>query len=199
MSEENLNCHFNFESANDCDTAVIKIEQALIQDGFDLVFLDISLPPTKDGKMISGEELGVRLRQTFPEVKIIVSTSHNKNIRLNSIFKSLDPEGFLIKNDLTSEVLVEAINAIMTDPPYYSKTVLKFLRKTSTNDFVLDKVDRQLLCEISRGTKMKELPDILMLSIAAVERRKRILKEVFNVEAKGDRDLIQAAEDAGFI
>jgi hypothetical protein len=39
----------------------------------------------------------------------------------------------------------------------------------------------------------------LLLSIAAIERRKRILKEVFDVVGKGDRELLRVAEEKGFI
>lgn len=190
---------FNIDWADTCDSAFTKVKNATKEDGIDLIFLDISLPPSEDGEIFSGEELGILIRKELKAVKIIVSTTYNDNTRLNSIFKSVNPEGFLIKNDLTPEILSEAIEVVIADPPYYGKTVLKFLRKMSANDFALDSADRKLLYELSRGTKMKELPDILLLSIAAIERRKRILKEVFNVEGKGDRDLILAAETAGFV
>ncbi|TYA86808.1 response regulator [Seonamhaeicola marinus] len=190
---------FKIDTANNCDSANALIQQYIGAEGLDLVFLDISLPPSEDGKIISGEDLGMLIREVLPEAKIVVSTTYTKNVRLNSILKSIDPDGFLIKNDLTPEVLTEAIESVLEEPPYYCKTVLKFLRKKSTNDFVLDRTDRQMLFELSKGAKMKDLPGILNLSIAAIERRKRILKEEFNVESKGDRELLQAAEDSGFI
>ena len=60
-------------------------------------------------------------------------------------------------------------------------------------------IDRKILYELSQGTKMNELPNVLPLSIAALERRKRILKDVFNVSGKGDRDLLKLAQNKGFI
>ena len=190
---------FNVQTATDCDTADKAIKKSQNKDGFDLVFLDISLPPSKDGKLISGEDLGLKLRNQFDDVKIIVSTTYNDNHRIYSIFKNVDPDGFLIKSDLTPEILNEAITTVLSNPPYYSKPVLKLLRKISTHDFILDDIDRRLLYELSQGAKMKELPDILLLSIAALERRKRILKELFDVVGKGDRDLIEIARKKGFI
>ena len=190
---------FIIDSANNCDTAFSKIQKESITDSIDLIFLDISLPASKDGKIISGEELGIIIRKELPNAKIIVSTSFNDNIRLSSILKSVNPDGFLIKNDLTPAVLAEAIETVIKEPPYYSKTVLKFLRKISANDFLLDSVDRKLLFELSRGAKMGELPGVLLMSIGTLERRKRILKEIFNVAGESDRVLIQAAEGAGFV
>ncbi len=190
---------FNVDTANNCDEANEKIMQAVNSDDLDLVFLDISLPPSEDGSIISGEDLGMIIREKLPETKIIVSTTYTKNVRLNSILKSMDPDGFLIKNDLTPDVLTEAIEIVLQEPPYYCKTVLRFLRKKTTNDFVLDRTDRKMLFELSRGARMKELPTKLNLSIAAIERRKRMLKEEFRVDGKGDRELLKAAEEAGFI
>ncbi|WP_242202144.1 response regulator [Aestuariivivens insulae] len=190
---------FNISTANDCEQAYAKIQQASKGEGIDLVFLDISLPPTNDGEIVSGEDLGVVMRELLPETKIMVSTTYTKNVRLNSILRSVNPDGFLIKNDLTPEILTEAIETVIVDPPYYGKAVLKFLRKKSSKDFVIDRIDRRMLYELSRGTKMGEMPEILNLSIAAIERRKRILKEEFNVDGKGDRELLTAAEEAGFI
>lgn len=197
--KKHTNINLHVDTATNCDEAYAKIKEAKLGRGLDLIFLDISLPPSEDGKIISGEDLGVIVRNLLPQTKIAVSTTYTRNIRLNSILKSIDPDGFLIKNDLTPEVLTEAIESIVTEPPYYCKTVIKFLRKKATTDYILDRTDRSILFQLSKGTKMKELPNILNLSIAAIERRKRILKEEFNVEGGSDRELLQAAEEAGFI
>ena len=63
----------------------------------------------------------------------------------------------------------------------------------------IDKIDRQILYELSIGTRMKDLPKIVPLSIAGIEKRKRILKEVFDVEDQGDKALIMKARELGFI
>ncbi len=64
---------------------------------------------------------------------------------------------------------------------------------------VIDENDRKMLYELSRGAKMKDLPDIIPLSLAALEKRKRHLKEIFNVEQMEDRFLILAAKEKVFI
>lgn len=199
LSKHDSNLKFDIQSATDCDTANNLIKRSINKENIDLVFLDISLPPSKDGKIISGEDLGLNLRKQFDDVKIIVSTTFNDNHRIYSIFKNVDPDGFLIKSDLTPEILNEAITCVLSNPPYYSKPVLKLLRKISNHDFILDDIDRKLLYELSKGAKMKELPEVLLLSIAALERRKRILKELFDVVGKSDRYLIEIARKKGFI
>ncbi len=113
--------------------------------------------------------------------------------------KNLNPDGLLIKNDLTASELVNAINLVLTSPPYYSSSVSQTIRNEMLSDLLLDKVDRRLLYELSIGTKTKNLPMTLPLSIAGVEKRKRNLKNIFNVAGLEDKDLIHKAREKGFI
>lgn len=197
VSDNNKNLELSIAVASDCDVALAKIEHALNGKKINLIFLDIKLPASKDGNIISGEDLGIKIRDALPNTKIIISTTYNDNYRVNTIFKSVNPDGFLIKNDLNPKELVLAIEQIIDDMPYYSKSVIQLMRKQTSNDIFLDSLDRKLLYELSQGAKMSELPDKLALSIAALERRKRALKDIFNV--KTDRELFRIAEEKGFI
>ncbi len=196
---KNQNYKFQIDEANSIDAALLKVKSMPSNDRIDLLFLDMRLPASKDGKFLSGEDLGIEIKSLFKNIKIIVSTTYNDNYILSSILKNLNPDGLLVKNDVTFSILIEAINNVILDPPYYSKTVMKVFRKLSSNDFVIDSIDRKILYELSNGTKMNELPNVLPLSIAALERRKRILKDIFNVVGKGDRDLLLLAQEKGFI
>jgi len=196
---KNPKLNFNISTANTCDSAYIKINEASAQQGLNLVLLDIKLPPSKDGILLSGEDLGLKIIELMPHSKIIVSTTFNDNYRINSIFKSLNPDGFLIKNDLDPKELILAIESIIRGNPYYSKSVIELMRKLTSNDFLIDAIDRKLLHELSKGTKMSQLPDIIPLSMSALEKRKRVLKEIFNLVDKEDRDLFKIAEEKGFI
>ncbi len=196
---ENEQLNMRIESAGDCDTAREKIKNTLIEGGWDLVFLDIRLPSSKDRKVLSGEDLGEMIRKNHPLAKIIVATTFNDNYRIQNIFKSLNPEGFLIKNDLDTKELVNAIQKIMQGGVHYSNTVSNLHRKQMFTEIKIDKIDRQILYELSLGTRMKDLPKIVPLSIAGIEKRKRILKEVFDVEDQGDKALIMKARELGFI
>ncbi|WP_100613638.1 response regulator [Confluentibacter citreus] len=199
VSLKNTKLSFIISTANNCDEAYLKISDASKHQGFDIVLLDIKLPPSKEGILLSGEDLGLKIIELLPNSKIIVSTTFNDNYRINSIFKSLNPEGFLIKNDLNPKELVLAIESIIEGRPYYSKSVIELMRKLTANDFLIDAIDRKLLYELSKGTKMSQLPDIIPLSISALEKRKRVLKEIFNLADKEDRDLFRIAEEKGFI
>ncbi|AXP80666.1 Oxygen regulatory protein NreC [Mariniflexile rhizosphaerae] len=199
ISLKNPKLNFIISTANNCDTAYLKIKEASKRQGLDIVFLDIKLPPSQKGVILSGEDLGLKIIELLPNSKIIVSTTFNDNYRMNSIFKNLNPEGFLIKNDLNPKELVLAIESIIEGNSYYSKSVIELMRKLTANDFLIDAIDRKLLYELSKGTKMSQLPDIIPLSISALEKRKRVLKEIFDLTDKEDRDLFRIAEEKGFI
>jgi DNA-binding NarL/FixJ family response regulator len=193
------NTTFKIETAHNSDEALKKIIFNSKVEGYDIIFLDMKLPPSKDGKILSGEDLGLKINQLLPNSKIIVSTTFNDNYRVQNILKNVNPDGFLIKNDINTEELIEAIQKVISEPPYYSKSVLKLMRKQMSSDYLLDKIDRQLLYELSIGTKMKDLPNIIPKSMAGIENRKRQLKEIFDVQDNEDRELILKAKKKGFI
>jgi len=199
VSSINKLLEFEIDMANNCESALQKIKEASRKKGIDIVFLDIRLPAYTDCKILSGEDLGIEIRELLPNSKIIISTTFNDNYRIHNIFKSVNPDGFLIKNDITPEELIIAIQTVIDGAPYFSITVIKLLRKQVSSNLLLDKIDRQLLYELSIGTKMKELPYILPLSIAGIEKRKRHLKEIFNIDRQDDRDLLLKAKEKGFI
>lgn len=190
---------FKVKTINDLDTAAELLINGPDVKVYDVIFLDIKLPKTKDNAFLSGEDLGSEIRKITPETRIIIATTYNDNYRINNILKSVDPDGFLVKNDITPEDLISAILSILNNTPYYSDTVIKLLRKHLANDFYLDKIDRQLLYELSTGTKMIDLPNVIPMSIGGIERRKRHLKEIFNVPKGDDKTLVEVARDKGFL
>tara|TARA_B110000090_G_scaffold48796_1_gene55579 strand:- start:97 stop:780 length:684 start_codon:yes stop_codon:yes gene_type:complete len=200
IEKENSEISFKITLTHNCDDAIAKIKESSRRVlKYELIFLDIKLPPSKDKKILSGEDLGLEIKKLLPDSKIIVSTTYNDNYRIYSLMKNLNPDGLLIKNDITTSELVNAINLVLTSPPYYSSSVSQTIRNEMLNDLLLDKIDRRLLYELSIGTKTKDLPITLPLSIAGVEKRKRNLKNIFDVSGLEDKDLINKAKEKGFI
>lgn len=199
FKKKQKNISFSIDHANNCKTAIDKIGACNKEEPIDIVFLDIKLPPSIEEGLLSGEDVGLKIKHVLPKTKIVIATSFNDNFRVHSLIKTINPDGFLIKSDVTPESLAIAIETIIFKPPYYSSSILKLLRKEVTSDLLLDKIDRHIIYELSRGTKMKELPSILPLSKAGIEKRKRHLKEIFNVKDLDDKELIQKAREKGFI
>ncbi|RSK42146.1 DNA-binding response regulator [Mangrovimonas spongiae] len=192
--------NLKIDIANNCDESLHYMQQALeFNKPYDLMFMDISLPPSSDGKFTSGEDLAKHARKIMPNVKIIILTMFNESYRIHNIVKSIDPEGLLIKSDLTSSELSSAFQAALKNPPFYSGTVNNLIRKTISSDIEIDDVNRKILHLLSQGVKTKSLKDHINLSMSAIEKRKKHLKELFFVEDGNDETLLKEARKKGFL
>lgn len=197
VKEKGKNMNFKVFEANNCDDAMNIVSG--YSKGFDLVVLDISLPSSVKFDIPNGEVLGQIIKKKSPNCKLLVCTSYNDNFRLNNILYSLNPEAFLVKSDIDFNDLVSSIEKIVSGGTYYSKTILNFMRKRLNSNLILDELDVKILYEISNGSRMKELTDLIPLSKATIEKRKKLLKESFGVKNDSDRDLILMAREKGFI
>lgn len=165
----------------------------------DLALININTPPSEDEKFLFIEDVCLKLRYTFPKIKIIIFSTHKNNAYLHSLFKTINPECLLIKSDINFDELLNAIESVTTESLYYSKSVLHYMRRRIANNITIDNIDKTILHYLSIGIKMKDLPKYVSLSKSTIEIRKRRLKEIFGVENKGDYYLLQSAEEKGFV
>ena len=185
------------DTANDLSLALSRIQNAI--SPYDLVCLDMNLPPAEEVELYSGEDLGTYLRKNYPDIKLIVLTMQDNNFRLYNILKNINPEGFLIKKDIRPINLIEAFNQVLEGKSYFSHTVTELLRKQFQTENLIDASDRQILYYISIGLKTKDLPKKIPLSLAAIEKRKRLIKEALGIVSSNDLILINRARELGFI
>jgi len=186
--------------ANNCDESVKFMENSVEKNNpYDVLFMDISLPPSSDGKFNTGEDLAMYARSIMPKAKIIILTMFNETYRIHNIVRTINPEGFLIKSDLTSKELANAFQAVLSNPPFYSGTVNSLIRKTVSTNIVLDDVNRRILHLLSQGIKTKNLKEHIDLSLSAIEKRKKYMKEVFFIEDGSDESLLEKAKNKGII
>lgn len=190
---------FDIDIASNCDMALEYIQKSLKNKPYDILFVDIRIPPSSDGMITSGEDLAKYARKVLPGAKIIILTMFNESYRIHNILQTINPEGFLIKSDLTSNELANAFLNILEKPPYYSSTVNTFLRKTVTSDIFVDDKNRKILHLLSQGIKTKSLADHIGLSLSAVEKRKKHLKVLFSVDDGQDETLLNNAREKGFL
>mgnify|MGYP000079544671 FL=1 len=194
------NQELEIDIANNCDEAITYMDKSVESETpYNVLFVDISLPPSTDGSMSSGEDLAEYARNVLPKAKIIILTMFNESFRIHNIIKTIDPEGFLIKSDLTSSELASAFQAVLNNPPFYSGTVNSHIRKSITSDIVIDEKNRKILHLLSQGVKTKNLAAHLDISLSAVEKRKKQLKDLFDVQDGQDESLLEEARKKGFV
>ncbi len=199
LATKRENQKLTIDIALDCDMANELIKKAAKNTPYDVLFFDISLPSSKDGQITSGEDLAKIARVYLPNAKVVILTMFNESFRILNIIKGINPEGLLIKSDLTSRELAEAFQHILESPPYYSSTVNSFLNTTVTSDIYVDEINRKILHLLSQGVKTKGLKDHIDLSMSAIEKRKKHLKLLFSVEDGKDETLLFEARKKGFI
>ncbi|SNZ00697.1 response regulator transcription factor [Flagellimonas pacifica] len=187
------------DTANTYDQGKKMIEDSVNSFKYDILFLDVQLFPPNEHQPVTGENLGVMARKLVPETKIVFMSSFSDSYRINSILKSVDPDGYLVKTDIDPKTLEDAVKVVTLNPPYYSSKALSAIRKKMANDISLDEKDKKILYHLSIGTKNKDLENYIQLSPSSIENRKRHLKSLFGTENENDLALILAAKNRGFI
>ncbi len=199
MATKKANQHLDIDIASNCDMANELIKKSSNSEPYDICFFDIKLPPSTDGLITSGEDLAKIARLYLPKAKVVILTMFNQSFRIHNIIREIRPEGLLIKSDLTSSELSEAFQLILHNPPYYSSTVKRFVNTTIFSDIHLDDVNRKILHLLSQGIKTKSLREHIDLSMSAIEKRKKHLKLIFDVEDGKDESLLHEARIKGFL
>lgn len=182
-----------FSRAYDCKTAF----EIVTKNTFNLVILDQGLPSYEQAGIFSGSDLALFIRKKMCNCKIVFITAHSEVIIVYDMVKKIDPDGLLIKNDITPENLPSAVREILNGNNFKSPTVKKIIQEVWKKDLMVDDINRQILMYLSKGYKIKDLEKIISLSISPIQRRIAQMKDVF--EVKEDSSLVKEAIKHGFI
>lgn len=188
---------FDVTQANNCKSGYENIVDA--KKPFDVAFFDISMPEYAEKGIYSGEDLATLMKKEMPGCKVILLTMHTELLKINNIIKNINPNGLIIKNDLTFDELIFAFDKIINNESYYSQTVIKLVGQAQYNNIELDAFDKQILFHLSKGVKTKDLPQYIPLSLSAIEKRKLNIREILEVKGGSDIDLINEAKTKGVI
>jgi DNA-binding NarL/FixJ family response regulator len=159
--EENFSVAASFP---DCDEADKMVEQYKA----DLVVMDIDMPG------IGGVEGVKRIKQSHPEVKVIMHTMYDDDTR---IFDSLcaGADGYLLKK--TSPVqLVTALHEVMHGgapmSPFVAQKVFQFFRQKENrqDEFNLTAREKEILELLVKGNSYKMIADKCFVSIDTVKK-----------------------------
>lgn len=124
---------------------------------------------------------------------------HSETLLVQNAVEKINPEGFILKNDINAQSLVAAYRSIIQGQKYYSATISKVLSHSIIKKLNFDAIGCQILELISRGIKTKEMTDYLNLSLSAIEKRKAAIKNKLLTDKGCDKELIETAEKIGLI
>ena len=146
---------FRIDNARTCREALQKMKQK----DYDIILLDISLPPYPEEDIFSGEDIGVWMHKNLVRVPaILVCTAFLDSERIYNILRNVKPNALISKNNTSHYIIAEAILSILDSKSFFCETVLQYFRAQYSNDFELSNMDRKILYELSIGTKTNELP-----------------------------------------
>jgi DNA-binding NarL/FixJ family response regulator len=188
---------FFITEAKDCESAynvVTNPESAV----FDIAFLDISMPPYEEKGIYSGEDLAKLILEYMPNCKIILLTMFTEFLKIKTIINNINPNGLVIKNDLTFDELLFAFDKVIKNETYYSQSVIKML-ELQEHSIEIDLFDKQILFHLSKGTDIKDMPQYIPISLNAIEVRKLNLKELLRITEGSDGDLVREARNIGLL
>ncbi|PHS51885.1 MAG: response regulator [Lutibacter sp.] len=193
----NKNFKLHISIANDCDQAMREINKSKISNGFDIVFIDIQLPPSNDGTITSGEDLAMIVKEKLPLAKIVILTMIDYSERLQNLIKTIPHDGLLIKSDITSKILLKAFDNVLKNEKFYSKTADKLSNSIAHISEKLDEINKKIIYHLSNGIQTKHLVEYIPLSLSAIEKRKKYIRQFFDVA--DDEQLLNEAKKRGFI
>ena len=197
LAHNSIGCVLNITEAHSCEQGYNKIFQAKSQ--FDLVFLDLTMPPYIERGITTGDHLIPFVKKQHPNAKIILLTSHSESIVLFHVIKQYQLEGILIKSDFRASELILAFETVVKGGTYFTETVLKHQKSWDEKNKVMDNYNRQIIILLSQGVKTKNLPDLLYLSKSAIDKRKAIIKQLLGIDKGNDEDILKEARRQGLI
>lgn len=191
--------NLNTVVAYSCETAYFIITEKLKPIAFDIVLVDVTLPPFPGKNLESGEDIVPLVKQHLPEAKIIMLTSHTESLVIYRILTECQPDGLLIKSDFQSEEFLIAFDTVVKGEKYYSTTVKNHQNEMASSVKTLDSYNRQIIMLLSQGVKTKNFHEYINLSTSAIEKRKSIIKDYFGITKGTDEDILREARKQGLI
>jgi DNA-binding NarL/FixJ family response regulator len=116
---------FDFMQAGNCKDGYDLIMDS--SNSFDLALFDLSMPEYPEKNIKSGEDLAILIKTQMPECRSIVLTMHTEPDRINGIIKNINPGGLIIKNDITFDELIVAIDRVLNGGNYYTQTIIDII------------------------------------------------------------------------
>ncbi len=194
----NKKYEFTITKAYDCKSGYETIRNTEGKT-FDYAFLDISMPEYPEKEIFTGEDLAKLINREMPDCKVMLLTMHSERLKAQAILDEIDPIGLVIKNDLTFDNMLLAIETLLKGEKYYSESVINFLNEQQKEKVYVDVIDRQILHFLSKGIKDDDVALYIPISSASVLTRIENMKELIGKKGCKTDELLQIAKTNGMM
>jgi DNA-binding NarL/FixJ family response regulator len=188
---------FDYHDALNCKQGYEAIMNADIP--FDMVLLDLNMPPYPEKNIFTGEDLALLAREKNPECRLMMLTMSNDMEKVLSLIDTVNPNGLVIKIDLDHKELMRGLEKVMRNLYYYSNSVIKLLRTKPWEKYDFDNYDKELLIQMENGIKPRYLSKCVPLTIEMVEKRLLNMYLFFKIDTYKYTDLLEKVKKKGMI
>jgi two-component system response regulator NreC len=153
----------------------------------DVLLLDLSMPPGESGLVATG-----KIKEDFPETKILVLTMHDDEEYLFHVLKN-GASGYMLKS-APDEELLQAIRTIYNGGTYiHPKMATSLVRELLNKDHkakesdpfeLLSKREIEVLPLVAKGYGNKEIAQKLFISVKTVEAHKAKIMEKLQLKSR---------------
>ena len=186
-----------------CDDAYTKLNKAdKIGEPFDLLITDLSfVEDHRKVKLTSGEALIEKVREKYPDLKILVYSIEDKVATIAPLFEKHNINAFVQKGRHSISQLKTALATMHINQKFISPEVAHAMQESTTKE--IDEFDIYLLQQLSQGKGIDEVEIALKIanmkpnSKSAIEKRIFKLKDYF--KANNSLHLIAITKDLGII
>jgi DNA-binding NarL/FixJ family response regulator len=164
--------HAKFELANSGEQAWARI---LESPTFDLVSTDISMPG------ITGLELATRIKQQYPDIKVLVLSMHNER-QIVSAALATEAEGFVLKT-ATAKEIATAITDLLGGRTHYGREVLNVMLEKAKDEKMerpntnLTEREAEILKLIVEENSNEQMAEKLFISKRTIETHRKHIME----------------------
>lgn len=151
----------------------------------DIIILDISMPG------LNGIEVVKKLKQSSPDIKIVIYTMHSDKEYVIDLFKE-GVSAYVLKDDPLSDLIL-SLKAVSGGGTYFStmaptilvKHMKELEKKEKGQDLLkcLSLREREVFKHLAEGNKIKEIADKLFISPKTVESHKYNIMEKLNAKS----------------
>ncbi len=175
-----VNMETNFQFVAEAENSRM-IREAVAKYEFDILILDINFPDA------NGLDLMKDLLLIYPEIKVIIFSMHPEEIYALRALKS-GAFGYLSK-ETTVEEFIRAINKVYSGKKYLSDSIkddiIMDIDNYGSKNLHDNLTNRELevFCNLAKGRTLKEIGELLNISISTVNTYKKRIFEKMNISS----------------
>lgn len=154
-----------------------KVLDRVAQTPVDLVLLDINMP------VMNGIECTRRLKEQYPEIKVIVITMYNRKQFIRELFE-VGADGCILKSN-TGKELLTALERVISGKTYFDQLNDFIDAPKEFKEFRLSEREIEIIELIAEGATSKEISNRLFISEHTVKTHR---KNIFQKTQVSDSD-----------